>query len=252
MSLAIAIVSAVLPSMLILRYFVKKDRFPEPRRVVLTTFAYGVLVTIPVVAVALPLLLFVTTLGLSPWLVALATAVLGAAIPEESFKYLVLRGYAMRHSEFDEPMDGLVYGVSASLGFATLENILYVMDGGLTVALTRAVTAVPLHAMFGAIMGYYAAESHFLSDRSRIFLRRAWAVPVILHAAYDFPLMVLSQGEAPVSGGLAAVLIVAALAVLLVSIVWAMRLAATLRRIQDQTAARMHTESLASPPDPSI
>ena len=57
--------------------------------------------------------------------------------------------------EFDELMDGIVYGAVASLGFATLENIMYCIDGGLSVVAIRALTAVPAHASFGAIMGYY-------------------------------------------------------------------------------------------------
>jgi hypothetical protein len=85
---------------------------------------------------------------------------------------------------FDEPMDGLVYGMTASLGFATLENVLYVGEGGANVALMRALTAVPGHACTGAIMGAYVARAKFGSQRARN-LWLAFLVPMALHGAYD-------------------------------------------------------------------
>ena len=100
----------------------------------------------PVVVVALPAYLLSSAFLENPLMIGFVNAFFGASIPEESFKYLVLTRYAMRRSSFDEPMDGLVYGVAASLGFATFENILYVSGGGLGVAVLRALTAVPLHA----------------------------------------------------------------------------------------------------------
>ena len=82
-------------------------------------------------------------------------------IPEETFKYLVLTRYSARHRAFDEPMDGIVYGAVASLGFAALENLLYVGSGDLGTAVARAATAVPGHAFTGAIMGYYVGQARF-------------------------------------------------------------------------------------------
>src|SRR4029450_10832400 len=63
--------------------------------------------------------------------------------------------------EFDEPLDGVVYGVAVALGFATLENFLFVARLGLGVAWMRALFAVPAHALFGATMGYYAGRAKF-------------------------------------------------------------------------------------------
>ncbi len=111
-------------------------------------------------------------------------------------KFAVLYFFCFKHSEFDEPMDGFVYGAAASLGFAALENVLYVADSGLGTALLRALTAVPSHAMVGAVMGYFLALSRFRPDRKRLFFTLALIVPIALHGLYDFPLMFSSMGGA--------------------------------------------------------
>ena len=192
MTLLVSILAAVLPSIILLWYFHRQDRYPEPLGVMMMTFVLGVLAVIPILLVAIPLdLLGQRFDGLqdSPLGLAAFSAFVLAAIPEESFKYLVLTRYSARRSAFDEPMDGLVYGVCASLGFATLENIMYVgFSGDLTVAAMRSVTSVPCHAFLGAIMGYYVGMGKF-SSNSRPWLRKAWLIPVVLHGLYDLPLM---------------------------------------------------------------
>ena len=161
MNVAISFLAAVIPSLLLLSYFYHKDLNPEPRRVLVMTFCLGIFIVVPVLLVALPLMLALQGQVTDPVLVGLVEGFLGAAIPEELFKFLVLVGYCSRHKEFDEPMDGVVYGVVASLGFATMENVLYVFEGGLTVAVARAFTAVPGHAFLGAILGYYVGQAKF-------------------------------------------------------------------------------------------
>lgn len=128
---AFTAVSAVVPSMLLLWFFHSRDTFREPGRVVWATFGFGVLAIIPVLVVAAPFAIALDAAHLPyPLVVGLVSAFITAGFPEELFKYSVLVLYAGRHQEFDEPMDGIVYGVAASLGFATLENILYTAQGG--------------------------------------------------------------------------------------------------------------------------
>lgn len=190
--LFVTVPATVLPSILLLWFFHSRDRYPEPSRVVWATFGYGMAITVPVVVCALllqyPATWFVDAQQ-QPVLHGLLQAFLGAAIPEESLKLSVLLCYCLRHSAFDEPMDGVVYGAAVSLGFATFENVLYVLDGGLTVAILRALTAVPGHALLGVIMGFYVGQLHLHRDRRRSLLLMAWGVPVLLHGLYDFPLM---------------------------------------------------------------
>lgn len=190
--LLLTLPAAVAPSLMLLWFFHRQDRFPEPPAVVWKTFGLGVLTIIPVLMVGVPafLLLSVFADG-NAYLLGAGTAFLGAAIPEEFAKFMVVFFYCRRHSHFDEPMDGLVYGAAASLGFATLENVLYVAGGGLGVAVMRAFTAVPLHATLGAIMGYHIAAAHFDPSRKGRFLFLALAGPILLHGLYDFPLLTL-------------------------------------------------------------
>jgi RsiW-degrading membrane proteinase PrsW (M82 family) len=192
MIIFLSVLSAVLPSIILLWYFRRQDRFPEPFGVMMMTFTLGVLSVIPILMVGYLLAGLgenIPTLQDSVFGMAVFTAFALAAIPEESFKYLVLTGYSARRTAFEEPMDGLVYGVCASLGFATLENVMYVgLTGNMNVAILRSITAVPCHACLGAIMGYYVGMGKF-SGNATAWRWKAWLIPVVLHGLYDLPLM---------------------------------------------------------------
>lgn len=183
--------AAVVPSLLILWYFRNRDLHPEPRSVVMRTFWYGVLITVPAaLGEHFETRLFALVIHESPLAASLNSAFLCAAFIEELLKFWVLWSYASKTQAFDEPMDGIVYGVTASLGFATLENILYVSQHGMGTAVVRALLAVPGHAAWGAIMGYYVGQSRFGDPALRANqLFFGLAVPVVLHGLYDFPLM---------------------------------------------------------------
>ncbi|GMV41795.1 MAG: hypothetical protein AMXMBFR64_35110 [Myxococcales bacterium] len=229
----VLVASAVLPSLLIMGYFRSRDLSPEPGGTVWATFALGIVIVIPVLAVALPVAHLVGG-SESPWVSGAAEAFLVAAIPEESFKLLVVWGFAARRRAFDEPMDGIVYGVVASLGFATLENVLYVADGGTAVAILRALTAVPGHAFLGAIMGAFVGRARFDSARRSTLLLAAWAWPVLLHGLYDWPLLTLRALEATggASSGMTGALALATLTVLIAEGRWALRVTRSFRADQ--------------------
>jgi protease PrsW len=181
-------VSAIVPSLLLVWYFHWRDLYPEPGRVIWTTFGLGVATLPAVLLVAAPLSLLLGSIPIpGAHLAGFLAAFLTAAMPEEFFKLLVLRGYCARHRDFNEPMDGVVYGAVASLGFATLENVLYVTAMGFTAAVVRALTAVPTHASLGAIMGYYVGRAKFhANERTRAYVL-AYFVPMVLHGLYDYP-----------------------------------------------------------------
>jgi len=243
MDLQLLFATAVTPSLLLLWFFHARDHHPEPRAVLLTTFFLGVAIVIPVLAIAAPLALLGATIG-DPYLLGVYHAFAVAAIPEELCKLAVVWFYCSRHKAFDEPMDGLVYGAIASLGFATLENLLYVAQGGTTVALLRAFTAVPSHAFWGVIMGYYVGQARFgPPERRARRLCAAFVVPMLLHGLYNAPVLALKEAAELAEKTRAAIpdiavaVLLLSLLTLIVSGVWALRAAGGLRRAQLAAAA---------------
>lgn len=236
-------VSAIVPSLLLAWYFYSKDVYPEPKRVIWAMFFLGVVIVIPVLLVDWPIVHMIKKHISNPYLGGLADAFLVAAIPEELFKFSVLFLYASRHKEFDEPMDGIVYGVIASLGFATLENVLYSLQGGLAVALMRAVTSVPSHAFWGAIMGYFVGQARFNphGKKGRLWFK-ALFWPMVLHGLYDFPLLSmkrLKQAGVPFSSGETPVLIgmvLLTMVTIILAWIWAVKITNRLRREQQAQA----------------
>jgi RsiW-degrading membrane proteinase PrsW (M82 family) len=117
---------------------------------------------------------------------------------EEMLKYLVVVLYAFRKLCFNEPFDGIVYAVMVSLGFAAFENVIYVMEGGLGVAVLRMFTAVPMHAACAVIMGYYIGLSKYYKGSARTEKSvKGLFYAVVMHGAYDF---VLFQDDFPLLG----------------------------------------------------
>jgi protease PrsW len=108
---------------------------------------------------------------------------------EEAVKFFVVFRFLYPKKDFNEPFDGITYAVMASMGFATLENIAYTVDYGAATGVLRMFTAVPAHAAFGVIMGYYLGLAKFNPEKSGRYLVYALFFPAILHAAYDFPLL---------------------------------------------------------------
>ena len=240
----IMIGAAVLPSLVLLVYFIRSDRFPEPLGGILGTFLLGVLTVVPVMIYVVPLQAAVEPRVTDPLALAATQAFLFAAIPEEICKLVVLIGFARQLKAFDEPMDGLVYGVVASLGFATLENVLYVAGGGagwFGIALIRAFSAVPGHAMLGAIMGFYIARAHFEPALAKAMYAKALLVPILLHGVYDFGLLATVNSDE-------AGWVLIGVAVLVLELVWALRLRRRLRRAQQTRLSENSATALAARP----
>jgi RsiW-degrading membrane proteinase PrsW (M82 family) len=189
---ALAVVFTILPIVVLLCYFYTRDAHREPRAALVKTFLLGLLVTVPAIPLTLGLSAVLPLFSPGPLLAALYDAFVVAAIPEELLKLLVIALYCARRVSFDEPMDGVVYGASAALGFAALENVLYVADGGLITAAVRSVTAVPMHAIMGAVLGHYIARARFGGGR-RIDICKGWGIAVLMHGLYDFGPMAFSR-----------------------------------------------------------
>ncbi len=116
------------------------------------------------------------------------------AFSEEGSKYIMLRLYAFPKKVFSEPFDGIVYAVMVGMGFATLENIEYVRQFGLQTGVERFFLAVPAHAAFAVLMGYYVGLAKFDRERSSWLMWKGLLIAVLFHGSFDFFLF-LQQNE---------------------------------------------------------
>lgn len=174
------ILLTVIPSILILMVIVLNDRFREPTGLVLACFFWGCILCLPAGFLNSHFIFSQEHAEDFTYL---------AAITEEPLKFLVIYFFVRNRSAFDEPMDALVYGTAISLGFATLENFEYVfsaasIDQSFETAVIRAISAVPMHASCGVIMGYFFGRYMFSGDR--MMLLKSLAVPILFHGAYNF------------------------------------------------------------------
>ena len=175
------------PVLIIITYVYFRDKYDrEPWRMLVRALMLGAIISIPVIYVERFLSQFTPSVIL--WSAAYSGFVV-AGFSEESFKFLALLGLFWNNRNFNEKFDGIVYAVFISLGFAAVENILYVNNGGSGVGLTRAFTAVPAHALFGVLMGYHAGLARFYYRVRVLRLFLALSIPILLHGIYDFILM---------------------------------------------------------------
>lgn len=174
---------AVVPPLLIAYYIYQKDKYEkEPRGLIVKSFLFGCLTVIPVLILET---IFNENLFSSLFLYML----LGVALVEEGVKFFFLKKYLFNHKEFNEPLDGIVYAVMISLGFATVENLFYVFnyagDQETEVAIIRMFSAIPLHAACGVIMGYFVGLAKF-SKESKNYLFKGLLAAVIIHGLYNY------------------------------------------------------------------
>lgn len=186
----IILVTALLPIIVLGYYIYHKDKkSPEPTGQLVKAFLFGILSAPLSFCMSIPLGL----IGLYPveptsLLGSISTAFFGAAIPEEIAKLFVLWLVLRKNPYFDEKMDGIVYAVCVSMGFAAFENVMYLfsnVDSYVSVAATRALFAVPGHFCFGILMGYYYSLAKFypkspIKNRLYVFI-----APVVAHGLYD-------------------------------------------------------------------
>ena len=181
---------AVLPVVLLLIYIYKKDKFQhEPLKLLLAALGMGMLSVLPIIFVERWLSSLNPADGESG---ALYTAFVVAGCVEEGFKLLFLYWLIWRNKHFDEYFDGIVYAVFVSLGFALVENIMYVLGSGFQTGVIRALLSVPAHFLFAVVMGYFFALAKF---NSKGYMLLAFLVPMILHGIFDGFLMVAQVSE---------------------------------------------------------
>lgn len=177
------IAMAIAPGIAICLFIFHRDAYNrEPKLNLFASFLLGAVVVYPAALIEVALNKYVddTISGIA------ISAFFVVALTEELAKFIVLRFYAYPKKSFDEPLDGIVYGVMAGMGFATLENILYVLQGGMQTAFLRMFLAVPAHATFGVLMGYHAGKAKFDNKNSGRLLLTGLFWAVLFHGLYDF------------------------------------------------------------------
>lgn len=189
------LLTALLPIAVLLFYIWCKDKDkPEPTGQLIKAFFFGVLSIFVSFCISGPLGWMGFYPGEASTIVgALSNAFLGAAIPEEIAKLAMLWLLLRKNKYFDEKMDGIVYAVFVSLGFAALENLMYLLNNYedfVAVGIVRALFSVPGHFCFGVLMGYYYSLAKFYPMAGRRIRFMVLGAPIIVHGLYDAILMV--------------------------------------------------------------
>lgn len=175
---------AIAPGLAICLYIFYRDKYNrEPAATLLMSFVWGLVVTIPTIFIEMMAkdLTSETITGI------IISSFFFIALVEEFCKFLPLRYFAFSRKSFDEPLDGIVHSVMIAMGFATLENIGYVLTSpnGLQVGMLRMFTSVPSHASFAVIMGYYAGKAKFDFVNRKALLVKGILLATFFHGTFD-------------------------------------------------------------------
>jgi RsiW-degrading membrane proteinase PrsW (M82 family) len=171
-------------------YIYLKDKHErEPVHLLLISFLYGMLSTAVTLIVSYPVGLYFFTND-ADVIDQLYNAFFKVALLEEFSKFIFVRFILYNNKNFNEPFDGIVYAVMVSMGFATFENILYVFQEGFLTGVLRMFTAVPAHAAFGVLMGYFLGKAKFIQRREFYFSVIALGTATFFHGGYDYFLFI--------------------------------------------------------------
>ncbi len=182
------LILALAPVGILLAYTFFRDKYEkEPWDMLLVALAMGIFSSIPIVWVERGFSLLGSSLY--GWTSIFYDSFIVASFTEELFKFIFLYILIWKSPEFNEKFDGIVYAVFISLGFAAVENVMYVFDYGIQAGFTRAITAVPAHFLFGVNMGFFVGLARFYPERRRKLLWLAVFYPILLHGIYNFILM---------------------------------------------------------------
>lgn len=187
------LVLALAPGVAIIWFIYLRDKYDkEPFKALVKAFLLGMAVTLPAMILQWGgFTLLNHLMQATGWTYYIVFAFLVVALGEETCKYFMLRYYAFPRPFFNEPFDGIIYGVMVAMGFATVENIVYVVQRGYETGFLRMFLSVPAHATFGILMGYYVGLAKFTSRGHSVQLMvRGLLLAVLFHGLYDLFLFV--------------------------------------------------------------
>ncbi len=207
-----------LPSIVWLLFFLKEDVRPEPNKTILKVFIYGMISTFPVLLIGIITSYILRGMDIPLFAIMLIQVVFIAAVTEELVKYMVVKYSVLNSPECDEPVDIMIYAITAAMGFAALENILFLfpikeflaavsvstpmlIDNSLSIndavigSLIRFMSGTFLHALVSGIMGYYIAISILNDKKRKILIAKGLAIAMLLHGLYNSSIIMSETNE---------------------------------------------------------
>ena len=184
----ILFILAIIPGILVCYYIISMDKYEsEPKWPLTMSFIFGALSVIPVYYVEQWANQFVPYYE-DPWWQHLLFCIFCIGFVEEFFKFIALMGYNYHRPYFNEPLDGIVYSTMIGMGFACVENLIYAQTFDVTTIMVRFFTAIPAHAGFAVIMGFYVGKAKFAVEplKRNILIIKGFSIAFILHGLYDF------------------------------------------------------------------
>lgn len=200
MNYLLYIILGIFPSFIWLLYFLRKDVHPESNRMVLKIFLYGMLVAIPAALIEFGFADFISANFEGSVLGAILYFFVGVALVEEILKYLVVREKVLRSAELDEPTDVILYLIIAALGFAALENILYLLQfkifEAFLISTFRFVGAIFLHALCSGALGYFLAFSCYRPEKKLKLLTLGFVLVAFFHGTFNYGIIKMEDSWA--------------------------------------------------------
>jgi RsiW-degrading membrane proteinase PrsW (M82 family) len=195
------LISSIAPALFIMYLIYSRDLQKEPKSMLMKAFFGGVLSIFISLLISLPLAEYESSIP-SGFMRSFFTSFFCAGIPEEFGKWIIFYWLIKKAKDFDQYYDGILYAIFISMGFALVENVLYVMNGGMGVAITRAILAVPGHMLFAVPMGYYLSISKFEpAKEANKHIALSLIIPILLHGTYDF-LLFYMEAKTKINSGI--------------------------------------------------
>jgi len=184
----------LVPSIVWLAFYLRKDSHPEPNSMITKVFLLGMLATLPAIVLELTLRSLFALLPFSDGIILILYIFLGVALIEELIKFLVVRVFVYKNKALDEPLDLMLYMIIAALGFAAFENILILFGLGpaspvsniVALTLVRLVGATFLHALVSGTFGYFLARSFFDKKKKHWYFAIGLLIATLLHGFFNF------------------------------------------------------------------
>ncbi len=195
----IPIVFGIAPSFIWLLFYLRKDHHPEPNKMILKIFFYGMLATIPVLFLEISVAGALENIALPSLLKTIIYWFFGIAFIEEIFKFLVVKYKVLNNPNFDEPIDVMIYMIVSALGFAALENILALLSSGSSIAETAIISSMRflgatfLHTLCSGTIGYFLAISLREAKKKKRTFILGLSLATALHGLFN--IFIIGNGK---------------------------------------------------------